>query len=104
MSLLTLFAQIPTAVWIGLICSIAIPYISAFLTDHPSELTGQITTALAGLNGVLSTLAASGHVTWKAAGAGLLSWLVASVTHSKWVAGARETKLHTTGAHLGKAA
>lgn len=98
------FGAVPTAVWIGWICSIAIPYVSALLTAHPSHLTGWITTFLAGAVGVLSTLAATGDVTWKSAGAALVAWIIAGpLTHKgNLAATSAEADLHTHGAQLGK--
>lgn len=98
MNAVTLLGHIPVADWLGLICSIAIPYISALLTKHPGHLTGLITAALASVNGVLADLATEGNVTWKAAGVALLSWLVATKWHGKVLAGTSvEDDLHATG-------
>jgi hypothetical protein len=94
----SLLGGVPVAVWIGLICSTLIPALSAVATRAPSFATGALTALLAGVNGVLSTLVATGDVTWKAAGAALLSWLIAAVTHSKVLAGTDvERQLHAIG-------
>lgn len=98
MNALTLLGGIPAAVWIGMICSTVIPFLSALATKAPSFLTGTLTALLAGVTGVLTDLAATSDVTWKAAGAALLSWLIATVTHSKVLSGTTvERDLHAVG-------
>lgn len=99
MNALALLGNIPVAVWIGLLLSTVIPFLSALATKAPSFLTGVVTALLSGLTGVLTTLAASGDVTWRSAGAALLSWLIATTTHSKILAGTKtEDDLHAVGA------
>lgn len=98
MSILTLLGNVPVAVWIGFVLSTVIPAVAALATKGPSFLTGAITLLLSGLTGVLSTLAASGDVTWRSAGAAVVSWLIAATAHSKILAGTTiETQLHAVG-------
>lgn len=87
-----------------LLCSAAIPYVSAWLTARPSHLTGILTAALAGVGGVLSNLAANGwnDITWEALRNGLLAWLVAGGWHLLVSRDYEAATLHPTGPQLGK--
>lgn len=77
------FNHYPTAARILLILSFLIPLASAWLTAHPSSVTGWITAGLAALGGILSDLAAHGWdtVTWQAFYTAVTAWAMAGGVH-----------------------
>lgn len=92
-----------TAGWVLLLCSLLLPYITAWLSHHPSQFTGYATQALAAVGGIIADLSQHGwdNITWGAVKLAFLAWAVALGSHFG-VTRQAEAKLYNLGPKLGK--